>query len=98
VGATWLTQCGNSAKSVYSDILSWYVFDYAGVPNGVLFSLGNPLMKGSYVYLLGYNTLDGVAFTNYGLTTSINASQIVPNLNETDLVFSSGSCEIYSVP
>lgn len=68
-GAVWLTQSGNLTRRVNADIMSAYIFNYVGGPNGAWLSLGEPLMNGSYVYLRNHNILEGVVFTNYGLTS-----------------------------
>jgi uncharacterized membrane protein len=93
--ATWLAQFGNMNSSIYADITSGVLFEYVGIQNSALFSLGVPMAQGSYVYLMEFNVLDGVVFTSNGPVGSFNLTQIVPSLNETNLIFSSGSCEIY---
>jgi uncharacterized membrane protein len=97
-GATWLTQFTNLNRSLYADITSAAIFNYVGVQNPVWLSLGAPILNGSYVYLRGYNVLDSIVFTNYGNVGSFNVTQITPSLNETNLIYSSGSCQIYEVP
>lgn len=96
--AAWLSQYQNLTRFVYADIMSEALFDYRGVQNGVRLSLGAPVPSGSYVYLRQYNVYDGVVFSSYHSAGAFNVSQIVPSLNSTNVVYSSGSCEIHKVP
>jgi len=97
-GAAWLSQYQDLGRFVYADINSGPIFAYSGVQNEVWLSLGVPVPSGSYVYLRQYNVYDGVVFSSYSSVGAFNVSQIVPSLNATNVVYSSGSCEIYKVP
>jgi uncharacterized membrane protein len=97
-GAAWLSQYQNSSRFVYADTSSGSIFAYTGVQNGVLLSLGVAVPSGSYVYLRQYNVYDGIVFSSSGSVGEFNVSQIVPSLNTTNIIYSSGSCEIYEVP
>ncbi|MCX6654489.1 MAG: DUF2206 domain-containing protein, partial [Candidatus Bathyarchaeota archaeon] len=94
----WLSQHQSLSRFVYADIQSGSIFEYSGVQNGVWLSLGVPAPSGSYVYLRQYNVYDGIFFSSYGLVGAFNVSQIAPSLNTTNIVYSSGSCEIYKIP
>jgi uncharacterized membrane protein len=94
----WLSQYQNLSRFVYADIESGSIFVISGVQNGVWLSLGAPVPSGSYVYLRQYNVYDRIVFSGYGPVGAFNVSQIVPSLNTTNLIYSSGSCEIYEVP
>ena len=96
--AAWLSQCQSLTRKVFADQSSISIFAYRKVQNGEWLSLSLPVPSGSYVYLRQYNVYDGVVFSSYGSVGEFNVSQVVPNLNETYLVYSSGSCEIYKVP
>jgi len=97
-GAIWLSQSSNSKRYVYADIMSRAIFAYVGVQNSVWLSLAMPIIRGSYLYLSDYNVFDGVVLSSYGSEGSFNVTQLVPNPSETDLIYCSGSCEIYQVP
>lgn len=97
-GANWLTRFGNVNGTVYADLWSGVVFDYASAQSTILLSLGVPAMKGSYIYLREFNVFDGIVLANYGSSGLFNVTQIMPSLNETNLIYSSHFCEIYEVP
>ena len=97
-GAIWLSQYGDFNRYVYADITSGAIFAYKDIQNSVWLSLGVPVVNGSYVYLRQYNIYDGVVFSSYGSVGMFNVTQIVPSLNMTNLIYSSGSCEIYKIP
>lgn len=84
--------------TVYADLWSGVVFDYASAQSTILLSLGVPAMKGSYIYLREFNVFDGIVLANYGSSGLFNVTQIMPSLNETNLIYSSHFCEIYEVP
>jgi uncharacterized membrane protein len=94
----WLSQHQNLSRFVYADIQSGTIFAYNGVQNGVWLSLGVPVPSGSYVYLRQYNVYDGIVFNSYGSVGAFNVSQIAPSIDTTNIIYSSGSCEIYKVP
>lgn len=94
----WLLQYQNLSRFVYADIQSASIFAYSGVQNGVWISLGVPVPTGSYVYLRQYNVYSGIVFSSFGSFGAFNVSQIVPSLNTTNIIYSSGSCEIHEVP
>jgi uncharacterized membrane protein len=95
--AMWLARERNVNSSVCADVEFGILFIYVGVLNPVSLSLGAPVGKGSYVYLGEYNLFNATIINSYGYG-SFNVTQIVPGLNETNLVYSSGSAEIYQVP
>ena len=97
-GAIWLSQYGDFNRYVYADITSGAIFAYKGIQNSVWLSFRVPVVNGSYIYLRGYNVYDGIVFSTYGSVGAFNVTQIVPSLNMTNLIYSSGSCEIYKVP
>jgi uncharacterized membrane protein len=98
-GARWLLQFSNPNESIYADFQFGGMFTYVGIQAGALSapSSGVPIGKGSYLYLGEYNIIDGVVLNGY-TTAPLNIAQIDPNPNETSLVYSSGSCEIYQIP
>lgn len=96
-GAAWLSQYQNSSRFVYADLQSGSLA-YNGVQNGVWLSPGIPIPSGSYIYFRQYNVYDGIAFSSYTSASAFNVSQIVPSLHTTNIICSSGSCEIYEVP
>jgi len=101
-GAIWLSRFRDLDMRVYADITSGRVFVAGGVQNAVLLSFDSAvttgLVNGSYVYLREYNVYNGIIFRWYGLESSFNVTQIVPSLNMTNMIYSSGSCEIYRIP
>lgn len=97
-GAIWLSQFRELNRNVYADITSGTIFAYGSVQNSVWLSFGVPVVNGSYVYLRQYNVYDGVVFSSYGSVGLFNVTQIVPSLDGTNVIYSSGSCQIYKVP
>ncbi len=97
-GANWLAHFGNVNETVYADMLSGVIFDYASAQSPVPLSLGVSTMEGSFIYLREFNVFDGTVLTSYGPSGSFNITQVTPSLNETNLIYSTGSCEIYEVP
>lgn len=97
-GGLWLLQFRSVNEPVYTGIMSATIFDYTGVRNSFGLSLSSPVKEGCYVYLREVNIHYGIIFSFYGSTEGFNITQIVPSLNETDLIYSSGSCVIYVVP
>jgi uncharacterized membrane protein len=95
-GARWLLQFNSLNESIYADFQFGGMFAYVGFQKTIAPSSGVPIRQGSYFYLAEYNTIDGVVFNSYA--SPLNITQIDPNLNGTNLVYSSGSCEIYQIP
>ncbi|MCJ7635374.1 DUF2206 domain-containing protein, partial [Candidatus Bathyarchaeota archaeon] len=97
-GAKWLSKYGNLDKYIYADITSVNVFICGDVQNARLLSFGSSLVDDWYAYLRQYNVYGGIVFSTYGSVGSYNVSQIVPSLNMTNMIYSSGSSEIYKTP
>ena len=97
-GGMWLLQFNNFNGSVYADsMFGTTVFEYVGIKNSTWLSLTVQVGRGSLLYLGSSNVIDGVV-SNPSQTSTFNVSQIVPNPDETNLVYCSGPCEIYQVP
>ncbi|MGD0158841.1 MAG: DUF2206 domain-containing protein [Candidatus Bathyarchaeia archaeon] len=101
-GARWLLQFNSLNETIYSDWQFGIMFDYVGIPEiiaggTIAPSSEVPMGKGSLLYLGEYNIIDGVVSISYG-SAPLNITQIDPNLNGTNLVYSSGSSEIYQIP
>lgn len=95
-GAIWLSQHGDLNRQVDADLTSGAIFTYASMSTRAL-TLGVPVESGSYIYLRQYNIDEGIVYSGYGSVGAFNATQIIPSLNETSMIYSSGSCEIYKV-
>ena len=95
-GARWLLQFNSLNESIYADFQFGGMFAYVGFQKTIAPSSGVSIRKGSYLYLGEYNMIDGVVFNGY--VSPLNITQIDPNPNGTNLVYSSGSCEIYQIP
>lgn len=96
--AAWLSKHQLSWWFVYADVNSLGLLTYRNVKSISLLSMGTALPSGSILYLRQFNVYAGVVFSSYGLVGKFNVSQIVPSLNTTHLIYSSGSCEIYNIP
>jgi uncharacterized membrane protein len=100
-GALWLSEFAGLNRTVYEDINSGFLFSYVGLPTGVglsPLSLDVVVTSDSYVYFRAYNIEIGQVFTYYSLDVAFNASQILPKIETMNVVYSSGSCEVYEVP
>jgi uncharacterized membrane protein len=97
-GAKWLLQFNSIKKGIYEDPNFGIVSDYLGLRNPTQLFPGVPIEKGSYIYFGEYNVIDGVVYQDISMSSSFNVSQIAPNPYESNLIYSSGSCEIYQLP
>ena len=94
----WLSQNAGFYKIVYADISSLNIFTYTQLNRAVFAISPVYFSSGSYVYLREYNVEDGIVFTDSGQYTSLSLNQIVPSLNnDANLIYSTGSCEIFTV-
>jgi uncharacterized membrane protein len=97
-GGAWLSKYASPIDTVYADISSASIFIYTSVQIAGSVFLGTPFPSGSYVYLREYNIAKETVFYDYGQTVAFNLTQTVPSLNDSNLIYSSGSCEIYRIP
>ncbi|MCW4047995.1 MAG: DUF2206 domain-containing protein [Candidatus Bathyarchaeota archaeon] len=100
-GARWLSKFAGLNMTVYEDINSGSLFSYVGLPTGVgLSALSQDIVLPSdcYVYFRAYNLETRQVFTYYGLNVAFNVTQISPDLDTMNILYSSSSCEIYEVP
>ncbi len=96
-GASWLAEFQDTSKLIYSDINSFSVFGYAGISNGAPLTPQIILPSGSYVYFNQYNVKDGVIYSSVG-SQPFAVNDIASSINNMNTIYSSGDCEIYSVP
>jgi uncharacterized membrane protein len=95
---TWLSKYADLSGTVYADVYSATIFISTNVqiPSSVFLDTSIP--NGSYVYLREYNVADEIVFSSYGQSVVLNLTQMTPSLSDINLIYSSGSCEIYRNP
>lgn len=94
----WLSQHQALYSSIYCDITSSSILVYADAKNFMPLSSGSTIPRQSYVYLRRFNIETGYIFSYYSATPSLNVTQIDPSLVASDLIYSSGSTQVYLVP
>lgn len=82
--ACWLSAYQGVDNLVYADYSSWTLLTYGEVRNFLLSYFNEPIWNGSYVFVRS--------------TVSFNSSTINFKINETNLIYSSSSCETFKVP
>ena len=96
--AVWLSKYANALSIVYSDTASaGHVLTSKGlIPRNLILPLTNTTQpeQGSFVYLGSLNVVKGIMPTS---TALFNTSEISSSLNESDLIYSNGNSEIWSV-
>jgi uncharacterized membrane protein len=95
-GAEWLSQNRNFITPIYSDHLLLSSLDYANIQNPLFLSLGASKPSGSIIYLMQYNILKNVVYTQVSVQT--NLTQVIPPPDTLNTIYSSGSCIIYEAP
>jgi len=83
-GARWLSAYQSVNYPVYSDLSSWGLLTYGEVKNFLFSSFNEPIWSSAYVFVRS--------------TVSFNSSSIDFKINETNIIYSSGSCETFKVP
>jgi uncharacterized membrane protein len=97
-GGMWLSKYANRNATVYADVTAGSIFVCTVLPIPCLLYWGDPLPSGDYVYLRNYNIASGKLFSTFGQSVSYNLTQTSPSLDDSDLIYSSGSCEVYNIP
>jgi uncharacterized membrane protein len=95
---TWLSKYAVPSGTVYADISSTGIFIYTNVPVVSSVFSGTPFPSGSYVYLREYNVATETVFMDYGQSVAFNLTKTTPSLNDSDLIYSNGACQVYSIP
>ncbi len=94
----WLSKNLNVQSTIYADQLSTsnVLTSYGLIPRGQVLSLTNKTTskQGAFIYLGELNILDGVITMR---AASFNTSEILPLLNENNLIYSNGNSEIWRV-
>jgi uncharacterized membrane protein len=82
-GARWLSAYQSVNNFVYADLSCWNLLTYGEVKK-IILSFNEPLSSGSYVFVRS--------------SVSFNSSSFMLDINETNVLYSSGSCEIFKIP
>ena len=96
-GGKWLADNRDATVSTYADFTARGLLTYCDLQNTVWLSLGTPVMAGSYVFLRQYNIYDQIIFNAFSPTITFNSTQIIPQLDMMNRIYSDGSCEVYKV-
>jgi uncharacterized membrane protein len=102
--AVWLSKHAEPQSIVYADFDSYQnvLMSYGMIPMQYLVRLSNSTVpiRNSFVYLSSLNVGDGVmTYMDFTTTTIVlfNTSEILPVLNQSDLIYSNGDGEIWQV-
>jgi uncharacterized membrane protein len=96
-GAVWLHEYAPANSIVFADYLNQVhvLTSYGLIPLQLMRPLTNTtiLSQGSFIYLGRLNIINGVIITSSS-NGSINSSEVLPLLNQTDVIYSNGNTEV----
>jgi uncharacterized membrane protein len=97
-GAQWLAQANNLEFPIFTDPLTVIALCSANIqPSQFQFlSLGSKESSGSIIYLAQYSVPGGVVFDRSGMI--VNTTQVIPQQDSLNTIYSSDSCIIYQIP
>jgi uncharacterized membrane protein len=94
----WISENAGFYRNISADASSLNILVYTNVKIRSDVFPATPIPSSSYIFLREYNVADGIVFSDLSQYGSFNLTQIVPPLNDTNLTYSNGLNQVYSVP
>jgi uncharacterized membrane protein len=96
LSAEWLSMYSNESSFVYADTVAnrRSLLSIAMVPQNLILPLTNTtiIARDGFIYLNTINVVKGEIISNNG---TFDSSDLLPSLNQTDLIYSNGNSEIW---
>jgi uncharacterized membrane protein len=92
----WLSIYADVEKVIYVDPSSYTILIYTEVKSPSAIFSSAATVSGSYVFLREHNVATGIVYSDQ--IGFFNITEISPSISDTDLIYSSSSCQVFSVP
>ena len=92
----WLSIYAGVEKTIYIDPTSYTILTYTECKSPSALFSSAATVSGSYVFLREHNVATGIIYSDQ--IGFFNITEIAPSLSDADLVYSSSSCQVFSVP